>query len=153
METYALVAVPHWWNSIIRQNPTICNPPLYIAVTFEQFINFLILLYVGCHKWLQNSFHWIGPLGQAQFSLDSKSQCPSVSVCVCVCATFCVCFLNVKRSKVQLFNCKVKKGHCLRYGNFGSEMVEIATRKRFCWSLPLIVDGSRSQTAAASYCA
>ena len=34
------VADPPQWNSNAKQNPAICDPPLYITVTFEPSIEF-----------------------------------------------------------------------------------------------------------------
>ena len=46
--TVLLLADPPRWNFITSQNPTFCNPPLYITVTYKQIMQFKTILDLGC---------------------------------------------------------------------------------------------------------
>ena len=99
-----------------------------------------------------------------------------MSACVCVCLCVCVSvplffffyfffffFLHLitpinkfcTSTAIKIPYEKGKKGHCNYNCSFGSEIIKNrrAEEKIICWSLPLIVDRSRSQSPAASNCA
>ena len=111
-------------------------------------------IFWSSNKIFTESAHWADSV--------SKSRCPCV-----MCATFCgffTCLITPiykdrksNRPMAKRFLRKNFRNYIgLRFSIFGSEMVKnchVKKKKVLHLSLPLIVDGSRSQSAAASYCA
>ena len=137
---------------------------LHYSIVLQQYFQ-LYTNPLHCYSiyWNQLSFSLNQPTGPIQ----SLSCVFRLCVCLCVCATFCVknkrfispiykcCKSNQSIKKIFITE-KFRKEIGLRLNNFGSEMV------KNCWgffsflvclSFPQIVYGSRSQSAAASYCA
>ena len=84
----------------------------------------------------------------------------AMSVFVCVCVPLLKLFKMSYYShsqvlKVKSVNCKkIRKDIDVRFKDFGSEMVKKSRpEKSLFWSSPLILDGSRSRSAAVSDCA